>query len=153
MDISLEKSRTTGLRQHRPAQVWMVTSTQDPDQRLVARMYESLYYENWFTDRFATIERAVAIENAAYGILQEYQRSQVPRLCGVFVTEITGCGRLRHIYVVLLEYIPGENIRHLMQDETGKNICDKHKASIVDAVARLACVRSPWCSPQLHDAS
>ncbi|KAJ7479838.1 hypothetical protein FB451DRAFT_1556651 [Mycena latifolia] len=144
IDIALEKPLATGFRQHRPAQVWLA-GAENPVRRFVARMYDPLYYDNCCTDRFAIINQAVAIENEAYGILREHQGTHVPRFCGIFVTEISGSDNLkpRHIYVVLLEYIPGEDIRHLMENEASENTCDGHRAAIVDAAARLAYIFFP----------
>ncbi|KAJ7873465.1 hypothetical protein B0H14DRAFT_3438240 [Mycena olivaceomarginata] len=96
-----------------------------------------LYYN--ITKRFGISERAVATKNEAYKILEPIQGSHVPHFCGIIVAEIYGCLNPRHIYVVLLEYIPGIDIRRLMEnvDPAGDKSCHEHKA-IVDSTSRLA---------------
>ncbi|KAJ7159941.1 hypothetical protein C8R43DRAFT_993939 [Mycena crocata] len=154
MSIRLENSLAGGFRDDRPAQVWEATGG-NPTRRLVARIYDPLYYDDCATNRFAIIKRSVAIENEAYRILQDYQGTSVPHFCGVFVAEILGCPQPRYVYVVLLEYIPGNDLRDLMTNQPNispehsalmkdpAKTCPEHRVALIDAAARLLYIFFP----------
>ncbi|KAK7062443.1 hypothetical protein R3P38DRAFT_3251740 [Favolaschia claudopus] len=139
--IELEVELSTGLRESHAAQVWRVTSPISGNP-LVARLYDPLYFHNYTTDRFAFIERAVAIQDEGYKHLKGLEGSHVPTMHGIFVAEVSGIGfpTPRHIYCVLSDYVPGIDLRCLMDehdDRTRSKTCHAHKAAIVDCAARL----------------
>ncbi|KAK7012950.1 hypothetical protein R3P38DRAFT_2788928 [Favolaschia claudopus] len=137
--IKLEEGLSTGFREEQAAQVWRVSSPSYTES-LVARLYDPLYYNNLSTDRFAGIERSVAIYNEAYKHLKSLEGSHVPALRGIFVAEISvGFPKPRYIYCVLSDYAPGTDMRRLFKehDPDGKKTCDHHKAALIDCAARL----------------
>ncbi|KAJ6565708.1 hypothetical protein B0H10DRAFT_2200332 [Mycena sp. CBHHK59/15] len=133
--ITLETPLAAGAREERPAQVWKVNAT-GSNTPLVARIYDPLYFDTAVHDRFHIIERAVASEHEAYTRLKKHQGTRVPRFHGVFVAKIPGV-RPRHVYVVLLEYIPGVDLQAKMRT-AGDATCIQHKAGIFNAVARAS---------------
>ncbi|KAJ7873467.1 hypothetical protein B0H14DRAFT_3860037 [Mycena olivaceomarginata] len=100
---------TITLAEPLAAQVWLGTSGNSA-RRMVARMYDP------FTLAITTRTDSHAAN-----------------------AEIHGCSNPHRLSIVLLEYIPGIDMRRLMeQDELeGDESCHRHKATIVDAVARL----------------
>ncbi|KAK7013034.1 hypothetical protein R3P38DRAFT_3278258 [Favolaschia claudopus] len=139
--IELEEGLSIGFRESHAAQVWRVTSPISP-KPLVARLYDPLYFRNFTVDRFAHTERAVAIQDEGYKHLKGLEGSHVPTMHGIFVAEISGMGFLtpRHIYCVLSDYVPGIDLRCLMNehdDRAHSRTCHAHKAAIVDCAARL----------------
>ncbi|KAJ7186584.1 hypothetical protein C8R46DRAFT_1341953 [Mycena filopes] len=136
MTITLEAPLSTGTRE-RPAQVWRVSAT-GCTTPLVARIYDPLYFTTVDEDRFKLIERAVACENEAYARLQHLQGSgRVPTFRNVLVAEVPG-DIPRHVYVVLLEYMPGIDLRTRMRTAGATTTCSRHKAGIFNAVARAS---------------
>ncbi|KAJ7235019.1 hypothetical protein B0H12DRAFT_1222741 [Mycena haematopus] len=133
--ISLETPLATGVREERPAQVWKVNAT-GSNTPLVARIYDPLYFDTAVYDRFRTIQQAVASEYEAYTRLKKHQGTLVPRFHGIFVAEIPGV-RPRHVYVVLLEYVPGIDLQAKMR-MVGDATCAQHKLGLFNAVARAS---------------
>ncbi|KAK7064984.1 hypothetical protein R3P38DRAFT_3165994 [Favolaschia claudopus] len=135
--ITLERRLAGGARDEHAAQVWCVQSDIS-SVPLVARMYDPLYYPS-IDDRFKEIERAVAIENETYTLLQDLQGSHLPVLSGIFVAEISDTARPRHFYVVLAEWVPGHDLLNLLKqhDPKGDKSCHGHKAAFIDCAARL----------------
>ncbi|KAK7062410.1 hypothetical protein R3P38DRAFT_2835136 [Favolaschia claudopus] len=138
--IKLEEGLSTGFREEQAAQVWRV-SLSNSSEPLVARLYDPLYYDDLATDRFASIERSVAIHCEAYKHLQSLVGSHVPALRGIFVVEITHVDfrKPRYIYCVLSDYVPGTDMRRLINeyDRDGEKTCDAHRAALLDCAARL----------------
>ncbi|KAJ6479886.1 hypothetical protein C8R47DRAFT_602083 [Mycena vitilis] len=144
MTITLISLLTKGARPERPAQVWKVIAT-GSSVLLVARIYDPLYFDTMIEDRFSIIERAVSCEQEAYRLLHEHQGTMVPQFRGIFVADIPspGVGVPRHAYVVLLEWLPGIDLRNKMLQEVGKETvgavtCLKHKAGFLNDVARAS---------------
>ncbi|KAJ7186576.1 hypothetical protein C8R46DRAFT_1057497, partial [Mycena filopes] len=133
--IILESPLATGNREERPAQVWRATASSDTTP-LVARIYDPVYFDTFVYDRFMLTERAVTCEKEAYSRLQRYQGSLVPTLRDVLVAEIPA-DPPRHVYVVLLEYVPGIDLQARMR-AAGATTCSRHKAGIFNAVARAS---------------
>ncbi|KAJ7201290.1 hypothetical protein GGX14DRAFT_699438, partial [Mycena pura] len=136
MTLTLETALATGMREERPVQVW-TARRQDSTDLLVVRIYDPLYYDITWRDRFAHIERAVAIEDECYSRLKAHGGKLVPHYFGVFVAEIPGPERPRHVYAVLLRHLEGKDVREIMEDETGERTCAEHQTSIIDAAARV----------------
>ncbi|KAJ7235014.1 hypothetical protein B0H12DRAFT_1238898 [Mycena haematopus] len=134
--ITLATPLATGIREERPVQVWTARREYSPDL-LVARIYDPLYYDMMWLNRFEVIERAVAIENECYSRLQPFAGKLAPQYFGLFVAEIPAPERPRHVYVVLLRHIEGIDVRQLMGDGVAERACAEHKTSIIDAAARV----------------
>ncbi|KAJ7254950.1 hypothetical protein B0H12DRAFT_544674 [Mycena haematopus] len=133
--ITLAAPLATGIREERPVQVWTARREDSPDL-LVARIYDPLYYNILWLNRFEVIERAVAIENECYSRLKPFAGKLAPQYFGVFVAEIPAPERPRHVYVILLGHIAGSDVRQLM-DDAAERTCAEHKTSIIDAAARV----------------
>ncbi|KAJ7864123.1 hypothetical protein B0H14DRAFT_3133795 [Mycena olivaceomarginata] len=134
--ITLATPLATGTREERPVQVW-TARREDSTDLLVARIYDPLYYKIMWRDRFEVIERAVAIENECYSRLKPLAGNLAPQYFGVFVAQIPGPERPRHVYVILLRHIEGSDVRQLMGDGAAERACAEHKTSIIDAAARV----------------
>ncbi|KAJ6479876.1 hypothetical protein C8R47DRAFT_1322530 [Mycena vitilis] len=132
--ITLATPLATGARK-RPVQVWTAT-LEGSAELLVARLYDPLYFESGYINRFRYIENAVAIEHECYSRLKDYAGVVVPHLIGVFVAEIPGPAGSRYIYAVLLKYVEGSDVRSIMAGGVGDRTCSRHQAAIVDAAAR-----------------
>ncbi|KAJ6453846.1 hypothetical protein C8R47DRAFT_1329251 [Mycena vitilis] len=136
INVTLVDPLATGSREERPVQVWTATMEGSADL-LVARFYDPLYYDNPWRDRFPYIKRAVAIEHECYSRLKSYAGLYVPHFLGVFVAEIPGPAGPRHIYAILLKYVPGIDVRNFMDGGVGGRTCTQHQAAMVDGAARL----------------
>ncbi|KAJ7440510.1 hypothetical protein B0H11DRAFT_2292895 [Mycena galericulata] len=134
--INLAIPLATGAREERPVQVW-TARREDSTDLLVARIYDPLYYKIMWRNRFEVIERAVAIENECYSRLKPLAGNIAPQYLGMFVAEIPGPERPRHVYAILLRHIEGSDVRKLMGDGAAERACAEHKTSIIDAAARV----------------
>ncbi|KAJ7075932.1 hypothetical protein B0H15DRAFT_609990 [Mycena belliarum] len=137
IEISLEQPLTTGLSDLRCAQVWKVMCMGKP---MVARFFDPLYVEDLTgrCDIFKRIDRAVALECMAYKALENLQGAIVPRFVGCFLTMVAAPDGVennfeRGVYVLLMEFIPGHDLRSPPEDED--YLCDLHKAAILDAIS------------------
>ncbi|KAK7006296.1 hypothetical protein R3P38DRAFT_1705842 [Favolaschia claudopus] len=140
--IVLNEKLSVGRQKH-AAQVWSAHAAGKDDKLLAVRLYDPLYYASPdmdnYTDRFALRDRLVATEHAVYTRLQHLQGETLPRFRGVFVAEVPACGKApaRYIYAIVLEYVPGQDIRQLMEAGDGEKTCLLHKAALIDAVAKI----------------
>ncbi|KAJ7226662.1 hypothetical protein GGX14DRAFT_348117, partial [Mycena pura] len=141
-ELSLLQPLATGLSDLRYAQVWKVESE---GEEVVARFYDPLYVhdDTQRYDIFKHIDNAVANEMRAYGALADLQGILVPRFIGCFLTMVAAPQGLegvfpeRSVLVILLEFIPGDSLRHLNPTPT-RPVCDMHKAAILDAALLAA---------------
>ncbi|KAJ7815241.1 hypothetical protein B0H14DRAFT_2603624 [Mycena olivaceomarginata] len=72
-----------------------------------------------------------------YSRLKPLAGNLAPQYFGVFVAQIPGPERPRHVYVILLRHIEGSDVRQLMGDGAAERACAEHKTSIIDAAARV----------------
>ncbi|KAJ7145461.1 hypothetical protein C8R46DRAFT_1359906 [Mycena filopes] len=134
--LILETSLASGTREERPVQVWSA-QLQGSQDLLVARIYDPLYFEVEYLDRFAHIERAVAIEHECYSRLDSYGGVLIPHFVGLFVVEVPGPLGPRHLYVILLRHLVGSDVRQVMDHGVGSRTCDEHQTAIIDAAGRI----------------
>ncbi|KAJ7186603.1 hypothetical protein C8R46DRAFT_1341958 [Mycena filopes] len=134
--LILETELAPGNREERPVQVWSAR-LQSSQDLLVARIYDPLYFDVNYLDRFAHIDRAVAIEHEAYSRVASYGGILIPHFVGLFVAEIPGSLGPRHVYVILLRHIPGRDVHEIMDHGVGSRTCIEHQAAIIDAAARI----------------
>jgi hypothetical protein len=127
LSVTLSSPFAVGIRE-RITQVWKVTGSSGP---LTARFYDPLYFEDpdGLVDPFISIDLAVASETAAYNQLQQVQGDVVPQFYGLFLCPIPS--QRRSIYVVLLEYIHGEDLATLRDG----GLCSEHRNAIRDAAS------------------
>ncbi|KAK7062441.1 hypothetical protein R3P38DRAFT_2597525 [Favolaschia claudopus] len=139
-EIRLLNPLSTGTSRERCSQVWVATSSKFEGTKLVARVYDPLYFDHTdtATDRFHLCNLAVATQSAVYPLLAELQGISIARFYGVFVVEVpTPNIPPRHLYLTLSEWISGNDIRQEMRGQKGKLTCVPHKAAILDSAARL----------------
>ncbi|KAJ7085003.1 hypothetical protein C8R43DRAFT_1115400 [Mycena crocata] len=139
-----------GRREDRSVQVWTARTSGGSSDLMVARIYDPLFVEESWTDRFSFIDRCVAVEHETYSRLKHLDGALAPRFLGVFVAEIPVPMGFRHVYVVLLRHVEGSDIRQTMAEPVERVedtehtearvadlACAEHKASIIDAAARV----------------
>jgi hypothetical protein len=77
------------------------------------------------------LDRSVATETKSYNLLQPLQGDLVPRFHGLFLCSIPH--QQRTVYVVLLEYIHGEDVRSLRRG----GLCAEHKDAITEVALEI----------------
>ncbi|KAJ6483597.1 hypothetical protein C8R47DRAFT_1217676 [Mycena vitilis] len=128
LEVVLEEALAcdpTGLRD---VQVWRVRCG---GEVMVARFYDALYANA------NTLDRSVAMETNTYEALRDLQGVVVPRFLGYFLTIVDGTETSedkRSVQVVLLEYIPGRDLRFYSHSRSDEPACDKHKTAVLDDV-------------------
>jgi hypothetical protein len=135
--ITLSSPLSIGVREHL-SQVWKVSATPSAGP-LVARIYDALYYDDpeGLVVPFFPIDRAVSVQTAAYHLLQPVQGDLVPRFKGLYLCPIPN--QQRTVYVILLEYIDGEDLKSVRR----RGLCERHKDTITEMVVVIwARVRS-----------
>ncbi|KAK7062457.1 hypothetical protein R3P38DRAFT_3167458 [Favolaschia claudopus] len=136
--LTLQEALTPGERE-RPTHVWTAKSTSFGDNLLVIRLYDPLYYgDNYHTNRFTQRDQLVAVEKEVYTRLELLQGKIIPHFLGVFVAEIPANARYaaRYVYAVVLHWMPGVDVRHIMANNVGRDTCIPHKAAIIHSVAK-----------------
>ncbi|KAJ7606604.1 hypothetical protein FB45DRAFT_1136695 [Roridomyces roridus] len=154
LQIKLVEPLSTASRHKDPPfpEVWKV---QCGEQTYVARIYDPLYVEDdeGFYDIFLFFTRSLVNEYKAYELLKDVQGNLVPRYIGSFLSIIdtvpedypsirwmhhtplppsVPIPEKRSVFVTLLQYIPGEDLRHSSE----WSICAPHKA----VIRRSACI-------------
>ncbi|KAK7062451.1 hypothetical protein R3P38DRAFT_2493431 [Favolaschia claudopus] len=138
MSITLQEALTLGEREW-PTHVWTAKSTSFGDNLLVVRLYDPLYYGNdYHTNRFTERDELVAVEKEVYTRLEPLQGKIIPRSHGVFVAEIPAYAQYaaRYVYAVVLDWMPGVDVRRIMAKNMGRDTCIPHKAAIINSVAK-----------------
>ncbi|KAG5633748.1 hypothetical protein DXG03_006735, partial [Asterophora parasitica] len=62
--------------------------------------------------------------------------TKVPRFYGYFAAALPA-QHSRTVYILLLEQIPGRDLRSSVPPDVAENFCVKHKDAIIDATLRL----------------
>ncbi|KAK7062455.1 hypothetical protein R3P38DRAFT_3492757 [Favolaschia claudopus] len=136
--ITLHEALTPGEREW-PTHVWTARSTNLGDSNLlVVRLYDPLYYGNdYHTNRFTERDQLVAVEKEVYTRLESLQGKFIPHFHSVFVAEIPADARYaaRYVYAVVLDWMPGVDVGHIMANNVGRDTCIHHKAAIINSVA------------------
>jgi hypothetical protein len=65
------------------------------------------------------------------------QGTKVPRFYGYFAAAVPA-QRGRTVYIILLEEVPGRDLRAIVPPDDAENVCAKHKVAIIDAALNLA---------------
>ncbi|KDR78941.1 hypothetical protein GALMADRAFT_1281379 [Galerina marginata CBS 339.88] len=153
-DLSITLYRRLSGSTHLIGQVWTAHVQQSPESAeshpgagsrypstVVAKIYDPVYFEDReaeFFDPFALLDRSVSQETGSYRRLQPLQGVKVPAFYGHFVARLPDrAQRGRTVNVVLLEYVPGNDIRDLVPREIEETLCSPHKDSLIDAALRL----------------
>jgi hypothetical protein len=110
------------------------THTTDPPQ-LMAKIYDPVLFEDDETqwdDPFVLHDLAVSCEVEAYQRLGPLQGTKVPRFYGYFAAAVPA-QQGRTVYIILLEEVPGRDLRAIVLPDVTENVC-----AIIDAALRLA---------------
>ena len=106
---------------------------------LVAKIYDPVFFDDdeaqWF-DPFALRDLGVSSEVEAYERLTPLQGTKVPRFYGHFMAALPSQDG-RTVNVILLEYVPGKDMRVLVPGEEAEKICGKHREAVIDTALRL----------------
>ena len=114
-----------------------VATTYPP--QLVAKIYDPVFFdddETQWVDPFALRDLTISCEVEAYRRLGPLQGTQVPRFYGYFAAAVPA-QEGRTVYVILLEEVPGRDLRVIVPPDVTENVCAKHKDAIIDAALRL----------------
>jgi hypothetical protein len=114
------------------------THTTYPPQ-LVAKIYDPVFFdddETMWDDPFVLRDLTISCEVEAYRRLGPLQGTEVPRFHGYFAAAVPA-QQGRTVYIVLLERVPGRDLRVIVPPDVTENVCAKHKDAIIDATLRL----------------
>jgi hypothetical protein len=89
----------------------------------------------WY-DPFALRDLGVLSEVKTYKRLISLQGTKVPRFYGHFLAPLPSEDS-RTVNVILLEQVPGIDLRKLVPDEVTEKLCLKHKDALIDAALCL----------------
>jgi hypothetical protein len=106
---------------------------------LIAKIFDPVFFDDdeamWF-DPFALRDIGVSSEVETYKRLISLQGTKVPRFYGHFLAPLPSEDG-RTVNVVLLEQVPGIDLRRLVPDEVTKKLCLKHKDALIEAALCL----------------
>ena len=106
---------------------------------LVAKIYDPVFFddgETRYDDPFVVRDLTISCEAEAYRRLEPLQGTKVPRFYGSFVAALPA-QHSRTVYILLLEEVPGRDLRVIVPPDDTENVCAKHKDAIIDASLRL----------------
>ncbi|KAK0442528.1 uncharacterized protein EV420DRAFT_1077386 [Desarmillaria tabescens] len=136
-----------GFREERVTHVWTATRGAE-GQTVIAKIFDPLYFIDPYegTDPFPFVDLSVSREVEAYRRLESLQGTKVPQFLGLFVSPSPSQGN-RTVYVLLLEYVPGKDVRYLVpsptsdsppdSEDTVTKLCPTHRSSIVNAAVTV----------------
>ncbi|KAJ3552798.1 hypothetical protein NP233_g12790 [Leucocoprinus birnbaumii] len=140
VSIILEERMVSSMK--RVPHVWMARvqgSTTTYPSHLVAKIYDPVFFDDYETqwhDPFYLRDLSVSCEVEAYRRLEALQGTQVPRFYGYF-TAMLPAQHSRTVYLILLERVPGRDLRAIVPQKDAEKVCLKHKEAIVDVALRL----------------
>ncbi len=129
-------TRVQGSNSHVGA---MTTHTTYPPS-LVAKIYDPVFFdddETQWDDPFYLRDLTIPCEVEAYRRLGPLQGTKVPRFYGYFAAAVPA-QQGRTVYIILLEEVPGRDLRAIVPPDVTENVCAKHKDAIIDAALRLS---------------
>ena len=106
---------------------------------LIAKISDPVFFDDdeaQWSDPFVLRDLGVSYEVETYERLISLQGTKVPRFYGHFVAPLPSQDG-RTVNVVLLELVPGTDLRTLVPDEVTEKLCLKHKDAIIDAALCL----------------
>jgi hypothetical protein len=150
-DVSITLEKRISLSMRRVPHVWSArihngspnagttTDLTTYPPLLIAKIFDPVFFDDdeaeW-SDPFALRDLGVSYEAETYERLISLQGTKVPRFYGHFVTPLLSQdGRM--VNVILLEQVPGIDLRTLVPDEVTEKLCLKHKDAIIDAALCL----------------
>jgi len=93
--------------------------------------------ETEWDDPFYLRDLTISCEVEAYRRLGPLQGTKVPRFYGYFAAAVPA-QQGRTVYIILLEEVPGRDLRAIVPPDVTENVCAKHKDAIIDAALRLS---------------
>ena len=130
-------ARVQGSSSHAGAMTTTTRTTYPP--LLVAKIYDPVFFdddETQWNDPFILRDLSVSCEVEAYRRLGPLQGTEVPRFYGYFAAALPA-QHGRTVYIILLEEVPGRDLRVIVPPDVTENVCAKHKDAIIDATLRL----------------
>ena len=131
-------ARVQGSSSHEGAMTTTTTRTTYPPL-LVAKIFDPVFFdddETQWDDPFVLHDLSVSCEVEAYRRLGSLQGTKVPRFYGYFAAALPA-QHGRTVYIILLEKVPGRDLRAIVPPDVAENVCVKHKDAIIDAALRL----------------
>lgn len=131
-------ARVQGSSSHVGARATTTTHTTYPPQ-LVAKIYDPVFFdddETQWDDPFFVRDLSVSCEVEAYRRLEPLQGTKVPRFYGYFATALPA-QHGRTVFIILLEKVPGRDLRAIVPPDVTEMVCANHKDAIIDAALRL----------------
>lgn len=120
------------------AHVWLA-QVQGPSQtaypsELVAKIYDPVWFDDgeWFQP-FKGRDLVVSREVECYRRFASLQGTKVPWFYGHFIAPLP-CQQNRTVSVILMQCMPGDDLRHIVPHDAAGAVCDAHKGSIIEAV-------------------
>jgi hypothetical protein len=150
-DVSITLETRLSLSMRRIPHVWSARiqngspnsgANADPTtypRLLVAKIFDPVFFDDdeamWY-DPFALRDIGVSSEVETYKRLISLQGTKVPRFYGHFLASLSSEDS-RTVNVILLEQVPGIDLRRLVPDEVTEKLCLKHKDALIDAALSL----------------
>jgi hypothetical protein len=106
---------------------------------LIAKIYDPVFFddgETMWDDPFIVRDVALSCEVEAYQRLDPLHGTKVPRFYGYFAAAVPS-QQGRTVYIILLERVPGRDLRTIVPPDGTENLCAKHRDAIVDAALCL----------------
>ncbi|KAK0194727.1 hypothetical protein F5146DRAFT_1037259 [Armillaria mellea] len=146
LSITLSDKLCGGIREH-VTHVWTACTSSPTSENVssivVAKFYDPLYFHDEYDsiDPLRLAARSVASEVKAYEMLQSFQGISVPRCLGLYATTIPEQDG-RTVYVLLLEFVTGKDLRYLSEDGDGEDImadylCERHREAMFAPLFQL----------------
>jgi hypothetical protein len=130
---------TAHVHAHAPAGTATTTKSTAYPPLLVAKIFDPVFIDDGeaeYADPFVLRDLAASREVGAYQRLSTLYGTKVPRFHGHFVTPLPS-QHDRTVHVVLLEQVPGKDLREIVPSDVAEKVCDKHKDAIIDTALRL----------------
>ncbi|KAK0466479.1 hypothetical protein IW261DRAFT_1296066, partial [Armillaria novae-zelandiae] len=107
-------------------------------QPVIAKIFHPLYFIDPYegTDPFPLLELSISRKAEAYRRLAPLQGTQVPWCRGLFISLLPSQGNCT-VYILLLEHVPGQDVRYLIPAPTSPSLCLAHCTAIVDAAVNV----------------
>ncbi|KAG5642488.1 hypothetical protein DXG03_002738, partial [Asterophora parasitica] len=137
VSITLQKRFFSSMR--RVPHVWSArihsSSTNIYPPQLVAKIYDPVFFdddETQWDDPFVLRDLTISCEVESYRRLAPLQGTEVPRFYGYFAAALPA-QHSRTVYILLLEQIPGRDLRVIVPPDVAESVCAKHKDALIDA--------------------
>jgi len=140
-DVLITLERRFDSSTHNIPHVWLAqvhfSSQIACPHQLVAKIYDPVWFDDaQWCDPFKLCNRSVSQEVESYQRLEQLQGTKVPRFYGHFVAPLASQLN-RTVNVILMEYIPGQDLLHVVPQDVAGAVCHAHKDAILEAVLNI----------------